>query len=148
MSKRKYVVMHHSRTSEQKDIHKKIIADGVCPFCWNNFLKYHTKPIVEKGSYWLVTNNAWPYKGTSAHLLLVLKRHIEHVNLLKKKEWEELYKYIKKHSPRDGGSFFIRFGDADKTGASVTHLHCHIVVGGKRKSNRTKRLTIPLGYKT
>lgn len=146
MKKKKFVIMHHSRTSEQRKVHQKIEQEGLCPFCWENFLKYHPKPIIQKTKDWLVTQNAWPYKGTRVHLLFISKRHLEHISDLTKKEWGELNVLIKKYAPIDGGALFFRFGDVDKTGASVTHLHCHIITGGKRKTKKTQRLKVQLGY--
>lgn len=148
--RKKHVVMHHSRTDDQRAIHKKIIKDGVCPFCWKYFTKYHKNPILKKGKYWIVTENAWPYQGTSHHFLFVHKRHIEHLSKIKPDEWQELLLLIKKTtfpSVKNGGSFFIRFGDGDITGASVTHLHAHVIQGGKRKTKKTDPLMVQLGYK-
>lgn len=106
-----------------------IAQDGVCPFCSNNIAKYHKNEIVEK-THWLVTRNMYPYKPTLHHFLLIHKEHIEHVKDLTPEAWLELHEIISELSKTnsiDGGSLMMRFGNTKFTGASVSHLHAHIV---------------------
>lgn len=108
----------------------QIMKDGVCPFCPEQLAKYHKNPILQEGTFWLVTESMYPYKGAKPHLLLIHKNHISTLEELVPEAWTEFYslvkELIKKHSIK-GGTTFIRFGDIKYTGASVSHLHGHIV---------------------
>jgi diadenosine tetraphosphate (Ap4A) HIT family hydrolase len=109
----------------------KIQQDGVCPFCKDQLTKYHKNPILLEGKYWLITENMYPYKGTQHHFLLIHKRHVNHMKDLSTKAWTELEKIsnqVFKDYHVEGGSFLMRFGDTRYTGASVTHLHAHIII--------------------
>ena len=55
----------NARNKDYKQILEKIIKDKVCPFCWENIEKYHTKPILERRNYWLITENFYPYENTN-----------------------------------------------------------------------------------
>ena len=129
---------------------RQILKDGVCPFCKEHFI-YHTNPILKEGKFWLVTKNSAPYTGTKIHLLLLHKKHIEHVDRLSPAAWGELLshlKWISKTYKLPAGSFFMRFGDMRYTGASVTqHLHAQIFVGSPR-SKKTFPISPLLGYST
>jgi diadenosine tetraphosphate (Ap4A) HIT family hydrolase len=149
----RHVVMEHSSNDVQRAVHQQIIEDDKCPFCIENITKYHSKPILETADHWLVTKNAWSYKGTTQHHLLILKRHTEHVADMNTDEWSELLTLIQKYGPVDGGAFFMRFGDATKTCSTVVHLHCHIISGGNRESlgeeiSESDYISVRLGYKT
>ncbi len=101
---------------------KQIIKDGVCPFCIKHFLKYHTRPILQHGVHWIVTENMNPYNGSKHHFLFVSTRHIESPEGLTSGAFGELQKHIawlKKKYKLPGGTFFMRFGDTRYTGASV-----------------------------
>ncbi len=128
----------------------KIKKDGVCPFCPEHF-KYHTRPILRDGKYWLATENMAPYTGTKHHFLLLHKKHIEHVTDISPKAWQELLSQIQwlcETYKLPAGSFFMRFGDKRYTGASVTqHLHAQMFIGSP-KSKKTYPLTPILGYST
>ncbi|MBI5138613.1 MAG: HIT domain-containing protein [Candidatus Vogelbacteria bacterium] len=107
-----------------------IVKDGVCPFCPDKLAKYHKNPIEMKGKFWLVTKNMYPYTAVKHHLLLIHKKHIEHISEITKDAWLELQRTIKKLSKQknvQGGSLMLRFGDTHFTGASVNHLHAHII---------------------
>ena len=45
----------------------------------------------------------------------------------------------------DGGTLLMRFGNTDKTVATVAHLHAQLVSGGARKDD-TERIPIAIGY--
>ena len=49
-----YLDFNHARTPEQIAVMRKIVKDGVCPFC--HFDVYHYKPILKKTKWWLLRN--------------------------------------------------------------------------------------------
>ena len=127
----------------------KIKKDGVCPFCPEHF-KYHTRPILHDGKYWLATENMAPYVGAKHHFLLLHKKHIEQVTDITPKAWQELLTHIQwlcETYQLPAGSFFMRFGDTRYTGASVAHLHAQLFIGSRR-TKKTFPLAPLLGYST
>jgi diadenosine tetraphosphate (Ap4A) HIT family hydrolase len=147
--KKKFVEIRNAGDrSDYVRLLKKIHQDGVCPFCPENF-KYHTKPILRNGKYWLTTENMNPYPGTTHHYLFVHKKHVEMPDRVTPAAWKELQSHIawlisQKKLP--AGGFFMRFGDTRYTGATVAHLHAQLVVGAKR-SPKNELLVITLGHK-
>lgn len=126
-----HVDLSHTRTEEQRTVMQQIVQDGVCPFCQEHFLKYHLKPILKKGSHWLVTENGFPYTGARVHLLFV---HLEHLTIPPTEseqliELFELLAWAREEYAIMGGTFIMRFGETKYNGASVGHLHAHLVVG-------------------
>lgn len=128
---------------------KKIIADGLCPFCEEHLSKYHTQPIIYKSKYWIVSKNAWPYEGTKFHFLLIVRPHVEAIEQLSPSMWTDLQKLHKKivtdHNIQ-GASFLLRSGNTKFTGASVSHLHAHLITGSKRNKS-TKNISTLVGFK-
>ncbi len=142
------VNLSHARTAFQRDVMKKIVRDKVCPFCMEHFLKYHTKPIITEGKYWVLTENFEPYKGSKHHLLAVAKKHVTHFEELSPAAHAELFKLFRDEARKRkivGGALFIRFGDTDYTGGTVEHLHAQLVSGGKRGKGKEPLITY-LGY--
>ena len=130
-----HVNLAHARTEEQMAVMEQIVHDGVCPFCQEHFLKYHPKPILKKGAHWLVTENAFPYNGARVHLLFVYLQHIvlppaesDHLS-----ELFELITWARKEYGIRGGTLLLLFGETRYNGASVDHLHAHLVVGDADK---------------
>ena len=108
----------------------KINKDGVCPFCREHISKYHKNPILYEGKFWILTDNMYPYQNTKYHFLLIHKDHIENFSEITTDSWLELQDICKleiNNRKIAGGSFFMRFGDTQYTGATVSHLHAHIV---------------------
>jgi galactose-1-phosphate uridylyltransferase len=128
-----------ARKEDQIAIMKKIIADGVCPFCEQNLGKYHPKPILFKTKFWIVTHNAWPYEFTKNHFLLIYRpAHIEDSSQMNNHAYAEIKEIITKLNREHGlgsGTFLMRFGDMKKTGATVLHLHAQIIEGDSEHPN-------------
>lgn len=122
-----------NNTSARKDGYadtiKKIAQDGVCPFCPEHLAKYHKRPIEERGP-WLVTDNMYPYKPTKHHRLIIHREHITHIDQVAPHSWHVLMETLLEEAAKNkitGGTLIMRFGDTKFTGASVSHLHAHIV---------------------
>jgi diadenosine tetraphosphate (Ap4A) HIT family hydrolase len=76
-----------------------------------------------------VTDNAYPYKAKKEHLLLIHKEHITSISEMTAPAWEELHTIINTECEKrniTGGTFLLRLGNTQETGASVNHLHCQI----------------------
>lgn len=141
---------NNARTDEQKKLMKKIESDGVCPFCAKHFIAYHPKPIHKETDYWFVTENMSPYEGTKYHFLFVYKpKHISSLATVSPEAGQDLFAllaYMTKKYAIKGGSFFMRFGDTEYNGATVEHLHAHLIMGTKH-SEETSALRVKLGWK-
>lgn len=131
MKNEPHVNIRSARTAEQKAIMEQIVKDGVCPFCIKHLRKYHSQPILKEGVYWILTENAFPYEDTRVHLMFIYKRHLTRLPT-RAEPLQELTRFIawaeKKYSIR-GGSLLCRFGETKYNGASVDHLHLHLIVG-------------------
>ena len=126
-------VNHNNTKAREADTYGKVIEkiaeDGVCPFCSEHLNKYHKNAVSEK-KFWLITDNMYPYKPVLHHKLIIYKEHIVHLNDLPREAWDELndlFQEITKSLNISGGTLMIRFGDTHYTGASVSHLHAHLV---------------------
>ena len=121
------------------DLVRRIQNDGVCPFCPGNLEKYHTKPILKEGEYWIMTDNASPYKHAKHHILFIHKKHIENVVDLSDEASQELLEIVRAEAKKrniQGGTFYMRFGNTAYTGASVSHLHANLISPDTDNLNR------------
>lgn len=112
-----------------------IIDGDFCPFCEEHLSKHHSNPLIYKSAHWLVTKNAWPYDGAAFHFLFIARTHIEAIGNISPAAWTDLHALYKKLAKRhriDGATLMMRSGNTKRTGASVNHLHAHLVVGAKR----------------
>ena len=146
--KKRSVNLAHARTAFQRKVIERIVKDKVCPFCEEHFLKYHTKPILKKGKYWIITTNFQPYKGSVHHVLAVSRKHATQFSAISPAAQSELFTLLAAEVRRrgiKGGALCMRFGDTDYTSGSVEHLHAHLIVGAKKARGR-KTLTMGIGY--
>ena len=120
---------------------KRIGKAGVCPFCPKYFKKYHGSPIIKESKNWRLVKNDFPYAGSKTHLLLVHKKHIENVKNISPAGAKELVRLIslaEKKFRIDNGIFLIRFGDPKYTGATIKHIHGHLIASKKDKASKLK----------
>jgi len=146
--KRGFVNIKNARKGEYKKVIKEIARTGKCPFCKENF-KYHKKPVFKRKDEWFLTDNTWPYKNTKHHLVIIGDKHKENFSELTKKDLTAVAFLvnwaIKKWKIR-GGGVAMRFGKTDYTGASVSHLHFHIISPElDKKKKRSKIVSFPIG---
>ena len=121
-----------ARRTDYSAVLAQIIKEGRCPFCEVNLFTHHRKPLLFKTKYWLVTENAWPYKGTKKHFLLIARTHVEKSEELPAHAWEDLgraYKKLTTVYKLPGASLLMRSGDMERTGATVRHLHAQVMMG-------------------
>jgi len=126
-----FLNLENARTHDQKELMEKIIADGVCPFCKENFARYHPKPVLKETEHWFFSENMSPYEGTKHHYIFVYKpAHISTPAEMSQAAWSDLLEIIRwalKQYSIDGGTVAMRFGTAKKFANSVMHLHGHLI---------------------
>ncbi|HZS43160.1 MAG TPA: hypothetical protein VFA52_02995 [Candidatus Paceibacterota bacterium] len=128
-----FVELSNARREDQKKVLEQIIADGVCPFCRENLVKYHKNPILKEGKYWLLTENQWPYIYTKHHYIAIYKTHQESIIDIDSEAGSELIKLFQELVRQEnipGGAVAIRFGSNSKFGnygSSVRHIHAHLI---------------------
>ncbi len=126
-----FVNMNNARLDEQRRVMEDIIENQECPFCYENLSKYHKQKTLNKGKHWTITKNQWPYKYTDIHLLAILNYHAEKLSDLQKGALGELQEHMvwaEKEFNIIAGGICMRFGDMTNSGATVNHLHVHLIV--------------------
>lgn len=147
---KKFVNIKNARSGEYKRIIEKIAARGICPFCEKHFKDREKKrhAFKEKNG-WFLTENNWPYKNTNRHFIIISEKHKENFSELTKNDLQSVAYLvswsIKKYKIK-GGALTLRFGDTSFTGASVGHLHFHIISPKiNKKTKRGKTVNFPVG---
>lgn len=115
---------------------KTIEAGGQCPFCPFHF-KYHKNPILKKHKGWLISKSSWPYENSQLHLIIIGDEHKEQIWELGEEDIKSilfLIKWAAKKFDIKGGGFAMRFGETQYTGATVCHLHAHLIFPKKKKT--------------
>ncbi len=135
-----FVNTSNTRPGVYDAVISQIAKDKVCPFCPDQLLAYHKNPILAENTYWLATDNMYPYKDTKTHLLFIHKEHVINISEVPQKAWEELQvlanEFIKNRNI-PGGTLLMRFGETKYTGASVNHLHAHVISSDPDRENYT-----------
>lgn len=149
MEDKRFVDTNSARTPEYRETLKRIAEEKECPapFCLDQ-ADYHRHPIELEGRYWKVTRNSFNYQDARIPFLIVHREHIENFTSLKPDAWAELQDIVgllvAKHDIR-GATLMLRFGDKPHTGASVTHLHAHLVAGYPR-GEESKPIMAVVGF--
>jgi diadenosine tetraphosphate (Ap4A) HIT family hydrolase len=120
------------RTQAQLDDMLQLEAAGTCIFCPEHLAKDPNQRIVHRSAQWTVTPNEFPYRGTRLHLLLVPDEHV--IDLLdlsdaaKADMWTVLT-WIRAEYGLTFYSLVARNGECEFTGATVRHVHLHLLQG-------------------
>jgi hypothetical protein len=78
-----------------------------------------------------------------------MKRHIATPFEMSQKETEDfhaIFAQFNEKYPHPGGALLMRFGDPTYTGASLVHLHAHIIHAAPGKAG-DEQLTAYVGYR-
>jgi len=137
-----------AKTKDYKKTLENIIKTDKCPFCPENF-KYHKKPILKEYNGWIVTENSWPYKDSKIHLIFIPIKHKKRFADLSAKDMEAvryLVNWVCDKYKIKGGGLTLRFGEQNYTGATVLHLHFHLIVPKLRPNSKlAKTVNFPIG---
>jgi ATP adenylyltransferase len=124
--------MENHRTAQQLAEMQRLEADGVCLFCPEGLRTHARQQILWETKHWAVTPNKFPYRGTGLHLLLVPHAHAgDMLDLdpdIRQDFWTALAMVRERYRLSHYG-LGIRNGDCRFTGATITHVHAHVLVG-------------------
>jgi len=126
-----FVNLSNVRLDEQRKVMEDIKDAEVCPFCPEYLEKYHKEKILRKGAHWLLTRNQWPYKNTDVHLLAIANYHAEKLADLRDGAFDELQDHMvwaEEEYKITAGGIAMRIGNILHNGATVNHLHVHLIV--------------------
>lgn len=93
---------------------------------------HEDREVLIRGQYWNVFHNEFPYKHTKQHFLLVPRAHHLTLDTMMAGEHAEyglLLTTIMKQYQLTGCSTFMRIGEMRLTGATVAHIHGHLIAG-------------------
>jgi ATP adenylyltransferase len=124
--------MDNFRTAEQLAEMQRLEAAGVCLFCPGGLAAQNRQEIVLRTGHWSVTPNAFPYRGTKLHLLLLPDQHAADLLDLEPAVQADFWTALGQVRERFGLDYYglgVRNGDCRYTGATITHVHAHVLAG-------------------
>jgi ATP adenylyltransferase len=124
--------MENHRTAEQLAEMRRLEAEGLCLFCPDGLRRQARQRVLFQTRHWTVTPNEFPYAGTSLHLLLVPQQHVGDVLDLGPDAQADFWTALAQIRERYGLRYYglgMRNGDCRFTGATIAHLHAHVLVG-------------------
>lgn len=126
----KYIYPPAARYQEQLDIMMRDEAAGIDPIALEN-IDQEKQKVILVGEYWFVAENRYPREGSEKHLLIIANKPMYTVDEITPEAWAELLEVWKKviaEQELEGGGFCLRFGDPEKSGASLKRLHVNVLV--------------------
>lgn len=130
--RKKYVNLKNARDPEYRRGLEEIKEAGICPFCPKNLKKWHKSAILKRAGNWIITPaSLQKYDDIKFRFLLIGDEHkesFEELNLTDLSHIKELIIWVIKEYGIKGYGLTLRSGDMDITGASVCHLHFHLIV--------------------
>ncbi|HUZ38600.1 MAG TPA: HIT domain-containing protein [Streptosporangiaceae bacterium] len=122
----------NARTADQLAEMRRLDAAGICLFCPDALARHARQRILFRTRHWAVTPNEYPYQGTSLHLLLVPDQHaaglLDLAEDVRQDFWVALDTVAREHQLSHYG-LGVRNGDCRYTGATIAHVHAHVLVG-------------------
>lgn len=125
----------NSRHPEQRAVMERLDAAGDCLFCDPDRDGDDRPVVVATFGPWMVVHNRYPYARAALHLLLIPRQHVTDLAdldastaaALPRALWE-----VRRMYRLTSYSLGVRCGDMAATGATIAHLHLHLVVGDPR----------------
>ena len=120
----------NGRNEEYQNQLNRILESGICPFCAGGET-LREQEILRQNKNWWVKENAHPLANTLCHFVITPHRHIESVDAISPEEWldlQEMRAWLKAQYNFTGDAMYVRSGEPLVTGATVAHLHWHLIV--------------------
>ena len=124
---------------EYKNVLAIIRRKKLCPFCLENFHFSKHKILRDLGGWYLV-KNSYSYQDSQFAFLIIAKRHLDKIEELTPGDWvnvQNLFTLAVKRFHIRGGALIIRFGLTRLSGATIKHLHFHLI--SPRVNHKTRR---------
>jgi ATP adenylyltransferase len=124
--------MENYRTAEQLATMQELEAAGLCLFCPDGLQQQPRQRILWETAHWTVTPNEFPYKGTALHLLVVPHEHATDLLDLSSASQLDFWNALAMIRERFDLNYYglgVRNGDCQFTGATIAHVHAHVIVG-------------------
>lgn len=128
-----YVYLGHAREEEQLADMEAIAERDICFMCPEHIEEFYEDRggLIDEAEHSYIVHNRYPYKNTEHHMMVLPKQHAESLAELDEEFILEAFGFLKQLEAElglDAGVIAMRFGDPSKTGATVHHLHMHLVV--------------------
>jgi ATP adenylyltransferase len=123
--------LENYRTDDQLARMRELEAAGVCLFCPDELGRHPGAAGFLHTGHWTVLPNDFPYAGTRLHLLLVPRAHVADLLDLDPAGRADFFAALDAARERFGFGHYglgVRNGDCRYTGATIAHLHAHVVV--------------------
>jgi ATP adenylyltransferase len=120
------------RTDEQLAEMRRLEAAGICLFCPASLREHARQDVILETRHWAVTPNAFPYQGTRLHLLVVPRQHVNDMLDLDDEALADFWtalRLIRERFDLDHYGLGVRNGNCSFTGATIAHVHAHVLVG-------------------
>ena len=120
------------RTDEQLKEMRRLEAAGICLFCPASLREHSRQQVIFETRHWAVTPNEFPYPGTRLHLLVVPHRHVSDMADLDDEALADFWTAVREIRGRYGLDHYglgVRNGNCNFTGATIAHVHAHVLVG-------------------
>ena len=124
--------MENYRTADQLAEMQKLEAEGICLFCPDAIRRHPRQKIFLETEHWIITPNEFAYKGTALHLLLVPHEHVNDLLDLAPASQRDFWEALTMIRERFDLKYYglgVRNGDCKFTGATIAHVHAHVLVG-------------------
>jgi ATP adenylyltransferase len=111
---------------------RRLEEDNQCIFCPPTLDNPRHGVIVRRMARWVIRQNAYPYRGTRLHLLLVPREHIADLLDLDRDALDEFWdaaRWIRQTYRLTFYGLGARCGDCAYTGGTIVHAHVHFIVG-------------------
>ena len=120
------------RTAEQLAEMERLEAAGICLFCPDSLREHTRQRVLFETGHWTVTPNEFPYAGTRLHLLVVPHQHVNDLLDLDEAALADFWSALRAVRERFGLDYYglgARNGNCSFTGATIAHVHAHVLVG-------------------
>lgn len=119
----------NSRSEMQTAEMKRLERENICAFCWEG-LRTTGQWAEIVSAHWAATENRYPYERAARHFLLLPYAHVTDMRDLTIAARADFFTILDATTRRFGIADYeikIRCGDPQVTGATVAHLHVHLI---------------------
>lgn len=127
------IYLEHAREQEQLQDMEDIARRDICFMCPEHISEFYEERngLIAEGEHSYLVHNGYPYENTAHHLMVLPKEHVNKLSELSENFILEAFAFLQtmeRELEIDGGAIAMRFGEPALTGATVHHLHMHLIV--------------------